>query len=820
LATGNQKFVFFMTLLGFLQVLGAGALWAASPQHKTLRWVFPILRTHTGVLLGNGKQGLMVYGDSNHLNVVFARAGFWDRRSWYHPAPTTSYAELTSLIKQGNMPGVRNLFKNPNQDSSLKARTQQYGGGRLDIYFSKGWKLAFADLHYHTGVIKVILKNHSGVQAWLEIRQSVYHELTFVKLSPVLKGLTQIKLIPAYHFIGSKLKTMGIDSCKPLPDLNNGEQGFVQYLPADEPLAVLATQQGGYIRLATALGNQSVSEVKKTVNTISLQSVLDSNFQFWRAYWHKVPGIKVPDAGLQEAWDYGLYKQACANPPHGIACTLQGPFMEEYQLAPWCNDYHFNINAQMIYWPALATNCTEHLAPLWNLLHGIMPAMQQNGTHFFGNPKALLLPHATNDNGQISAGFWTGAIDQGSLAWMARLAWLQYKYTLDTAFLHKTAWPLLSGAFEGYYAMMDSINTQGKTRYTFPVTVSPEFRGARNDAWGRDASFQLAACHSLTQTLPLAAKILNKPTDLRWQQVEKKLPPYTLIQGTKTLEYANSVMETPQPLQKRIALWDSLDLIESHRHHSHLAGIFPFVTYSPQDTAHKRLVYNSLYNWLRKGAGTWTGWSTTWAAAICARANQPDAAITWLHYWQQVFVNEGRGTLHDARFPGTSTAYNGDYSLYPERQSSVNTERMQLDAGFGALTAIQEICMQQRGDSLFVLPILPLTWKSFSFTNMGAEGGLRVSARVKNGQLEYINVKSTLGGSVKIVHNLGNKWLQDDSVKTGNLFVANLEPGQEVLLEKFQVKKKPLFQWNPHKKPKPTAVEVEEEEQETEEEKE
>ena len=40
-----------------------------------LNWQFPLPRTHTGALLGNGVMGLMVWGDES-LHITVGRAGF------------------------------------------------------------------------------------------------------------------------------------------------------------------------------------------------------------------------------------------------------------------------------------------------------------------------------------------------------------------------------------------------------------------------------------------------------------------------------------------------------------------------------------------------------------------------------------------------------------------------------------------------------------------------------------------------------------------------------------------------------------------------
>ena len=84
---------------------------------------------------------------------------------------------------------------------------------------------------------------------------------------------------------------------------------------------------------------------------------------WWAGYRAEVPRVAVPDPALQRAWDYGVFNQAGLTPPDGVAATLQGPWMAETGLPPWSNDYHFNINLQMIYWPCLPTNRPGHLRP-------------------------------------------------------------------------------------------------------------------------------------------------------------------------------------------------------------------------------------------------------------------------------------------------------------------------------------------------------------------------------------------------------------------------------------------------------------------------
>src|SRR5690606_2083653 len=132
---------------------------------------------------------------------------------------------------------------------------------------------------------------------------------------------------------------------------------------------------------------------------------------------------------LQEFVDYGLYKQASVTPPHAPPAGLQGPFVEEYQLIPWSNDYHFNINVQMMYTPALASNRPEHFNPLWNMIHEWMPDLKKKGESFFEQKNAIMIPHAVDDRGNVNGSFWSGVIDHACTAWIAYMAWQHYRYT-------------------------------------------------------------------------------------------------------------------------------------------------------------------------------------------------------------------------------------------------------------------------------------------------------------------------------------------------------------------------------------------------------
>ena len=673
---------------------------------KKLTWHFPLPRTHTGVLLGNGTQGLMVWG-TDRLCITVGRAGFWDRRDATPFSANITYQELRRLLEANDEAGIHAAFGKENYEIIYR-RPCQLGCGRLELKFARGVVPHRADLDRATGTLRVKLSNGARVT----IRQAMDAELTWVETSAAYT----LKTIPTWDFIGPVLARDGVQ-----PPVR-WRTGFCQTLPADEPLALAWDRRGKLLTIATALGQAARPRAQELAKTKPRPQT------FWRQYWRDVPRVELPDPVLQHAWDYGVYKQAGLTTPGGVAATLQGPWMEEYQLPPWSNDYHFNINAQLIYWPALGTNRLAHFEPLWKMIRGWLPLLRDHATKFFEAPDALMLPHAVDDRCGVVGSFWTGTIDHACTAWVAQMAWLHYRYAMDERVLRETAWPLLPGAFNGYRAMLEEF----EGRLSLPVSVSPEYGASGLNAWGRDASFQLAALHFLAATLPKAAQLLGEPVDARWTRVARELPEYTLIDG------------------QRIGLWHGQDLAESHRHHSHLGAIFPFATIDPTDAAHRNVVLASLEHWQTTGAGLWTGWCVPWAAILCARCNLADAAVTWLHWWHDVFTNIGCGTLHDSDFTGAGGWHR---EAWAKPAAAPNREIMQMDAGLGAVTAILELLVQCRGDVIHVLPALPRRWRSLKFDGIRTEGAFLVGATVTDGQVIEVRITSLAGARLQLVCN-------------------------------------------------------------------
>jgi len=751
-------------------------------RQNLLLWQFPLTRTHTGALIGNGVQGLMVWGVDNQLNITIGRAGFWDRRGGKDFLKNTTYKQVKNFLYSKNEQGLRQAFgMDVEPEPGIPGRPHQIGGGRLEIEMPEGWKLTKGVLDLNYGIFEVAARNENGDLEIILIRQSVFEETAAITLSSKMNGLVKIKLIPSWEHVKEELELVGIQPPEQWTDQREGRptiHGFIQKLPEDEPLAIgYKRTENNRIILGSSVAENAVDNVVDELRDIPVWQIIKEDVDWWDNYWKEVPKINLPNPLLQDIVNYGLYKQAIATPEHGIACSLQGPFNEEYQLPPWSNDYHYNINIEMIYMPTLATNQADHLQPVWDMILEMMPALKENGEHFFGREGALMLPHAVDDEGTVVGTFWTGTIDHACTAWMAQMAWLHYRYTMNQEVLKTVAWPLLNGAFEGYWAMMEEKrNKDGSKSLSLPVSVSPEFKGSRLDAWGRDASFQLAAAHMIAEIMPKAAEAMGQEVDDRWREVSEKLPRFTTFTGPSSLE-------SPERQTERIALWEGMDLIESHRHHSHMAGIYPFDAYDPLDPEIRHITRATYENWVRKGAGVWSGWCVPWASILHNRNNEPEAAVSWLLYWYRNYLNEGRGTLHDAAFRGMSNIVSDWHNVLDIDQ---NREKMQLDAGFGALSAVIDLLVYQKRGTVYVLPNIHRDWQEFDFEGIIVEGGFAIGAVVKENKTQSISIKSKYGGKIKLAHGLGSQFLLGDVLESGDILEREFAIDEEVVLTRVK----------------------------------
>ena len=392
------------------------------------------------------------------------------------------------------------------------------------------------------------------------------------------------------------------------------------------------------------------------------------------------------------------------------------------------------MNIEQIYTMAFCGGNLAHIHPLFDMLESgpFQEAMRHNARVLLGIDDGLLLTHTVNDLGrQCQLGFSPhSALDQAVTAWLAHLYWLYYQHTGDREFLRDRAHPFLLGVMRVYEEMLAE---REDGSLWIPVSVSPEygvsgFKGQRQE--GPSASMQLACIHMLVNALGESCRILGLEPRPIWEAIREKLPLFA---------------RTGEEGEERIAIWEGQDLSVCHRHHSHLASIYPFDLTAEMSEAERGIASNAIAHWLRMGMGAWSEWCFPWAAIIEARMGMVEAPHVLLKIWRDVFINEGMATVYVPRFHGV-TAHR-----YEDIEKPMEThEIMQLEGTAAGATAIFEMMVHTHGGVTKVFPATPSAWADTAFRGVPQPGGFVLSAERREGVTQWVEVHSKYGGTISL----------------------------------------------------------------------
>ena len=686
--------------------LAIAALAAFGAFAETVTWDFPRTGScHEGIAFGDGKTGVLVWGGGSEIRLTVGRSDLWDHRGGYSWTPEQSYTNIVAAVHSGDKDRLYGLFKKDTPKGQprnpymlplgrvvIKVPGRTLKRGTLDPFTGLG-SLEFAE----GGKVEMAMsKNDGGVFA-----MKFPEDVAF-----------KVKTIPATDFpvYERQLKPLGFEKALVVNDEPVPDSGwFFWKLPADKAVWACWRMEGNQMSLTTGRGD-SVCDVKPSFDDCAAKSVA-----YWRRFWSEGARVKVPDPVIQRIYDYGMYRFGAMTDPDGVPAGLQGVWLEDDRLVPWNGDYHFNINVQECYSPAFRGGHFENLLPLFRMVLSWRPLLKDNAKKFVGIDNGYVLPHSVDDRGVCIGGFWTGTIDHGSTAWVAAMMMRYVRYSGDVEFLKGGAFDFMRGAMNVYRAMMEEEN--GKLM--LPLGPSPEWGGADvRSAVGRDPSFQLAAAHRLARDLVDAAKLLGVQPDAMWLDVEKRLPQYSA--GGSGIE-----------------LFRGQALTESHRHHSHMAGFYPFDTLDLSDKATRDIAAKTYRTWVYRGTGLWSGWCVPWASILNTHVGNAQAAAELLRSWDAYFCNPGHGSLHNAYAPGFST-----FTIFGSFAGSGDGQIMQMDGQCAAATAVLEMMAHEVNGKVEFFKGCPESWREVSFENLALSDGRRVSGKRVDGK---VSVTPALG---------------------------------------------------------------------------
>ena len=694
--------------------------------------VFDTLTTnwHEGAFTGNGLLGNMVYRKENgSVRIEIGRTDVVDHR----PEFGLQYGE----------------FRLPIGHFELKPESRINDiSGRLNIYDAAFEGQINQQLKFRTythALYNVIV---------LEIKKGITgYELTWHP---------ELSVSPRYHR-QNKLAGFAPKNYKPNPEPELFESEDVNYCYQ----SLLAG--GGYCTAwkktetpekdiwFITVGNSwpqdiSIREAKNNLELVSqipLNQLFDQHTEWWHRFYIS-SFVSLPDKQFENFWWIQQYKLGSATRKDAPAIDLLGPW---YRHTPWAA-WWFNLNVQLTYSPVYASNRLNLGQSMISFINNNREQLIKNVPEKYRHNSAALGRNAsfnmaasidlenpqypdTEENAHLPGALKRGETrsELGNLTWLLHNYWYQYRYSMNDRIL-KDLYPLLKRSINYYINIMQKWDDE---KLHLPVTYSPEYPGG----FTRDCNYDLALFRWGCETLLKANDLLAANDSLAetWQYVLENLVDYPVNE--------NGLM-----------IGRDVPFAQSHRHYSHLMMWYPLHIMAPSEENIK-LMEKSIAHWHSFDKAL-QGYSFTGGASMYAKMGEGNRAYSYLKTFMTDFLR-----------PNT---------MYMEAGPVMETP-------LSAVASINEMLLQSWGDTIRVFPAIPDDWQDVVFHDLRTEGAFLVSAEMKNGELQWVNITSEAGGTfhMKLPASLQNFIIIKNNQKEpfeGKDYRLELNPGEEIIIHK------------------------------------
>lgn len=720
--------------------------------------------------LGNGRLGMTPDGGWNREKIVLNDITLWSGA----PQDANNY-EAYKLLPQ-----IRQLIREGKNDEAQALMDKSFvctGKGSADVPFGCFQMLGELHLDYSypapgtpTNYKRTLSLNHAiaatnyqlnGVNYSREYFTDFNGDVAVVRLAADKPGMLNVKVAisrpenAATNIVGKELQMSGQlksgnenPGMKYLSRVQAKLKGGSLSTNGDTLVIKDASEAVIYVSTATDFRNPGYKEQTQRLMTAALKQDYaqqkNKHIAAYKRLFDRVsvdivgPAIDVPtdqrllnfhnapasDNGLPVLfYQFGRYLSISSTRLGLLPPNLQGLWANQIQ-TPWNGDYHLDVNVQMNHWPVEVSNLSELNLPLAELVKGLVKPGERTAKAYY-NAEGWVAHVITNVWGFTEPGesaSW-GVTKSGS-GWLCNNLWEHYAFTNDKKYL-ADIYPVLKGSAAFYNSILVKDDKTGWL-VTSPSS-SPEnsfyLPNGKHASICSGPTIDNQIIRELFMNVITAAKTLGKDAGFAATLEErlKQLPPAGVVgKDGRLMEWLEEYKET-EP---------------THRHISHLYGLYPASLITPEATPD---LAEACRKTLEVRGDDGPSWSIAYKQLFWARLHDGNRAF-------KLFSGLIKPTYN------TEINYGPGGGIYPNMFSA--GPPFQIDGNFGGAAAIAEMLLQSHAGFIDLLPALPDAWKAGGeIKGLKARGNYTVDLAWKDGIVTSYRIKGPDRKKVKVKVN-------------------------------------------------------------------
>ncbi|MGM9676102.1 MAG: glycosyl hydrolase family 95 catalytic domain-containing protein, partial [Butyricicoccus sp.] len=404
--------------------------------------------------------------------------------------------------------------------------------------------------------------------------------------------------------------------------------------------------------------------------------------------------------------NYTRYMLISASRAKGLPSNLQG-LWNVWKEQTWESDYHTNINMQMNYWPAQAwglSDCEEPLAD-WLELLAKTGARSARRNYQAGG---WTVHHCSNPFGYAQPNFDVVGLWPMGGPWMSRHLYEMWAYGRDYEQMRNRLYPIIRGSAEFILDFLVEA-PEGTACPGCLVTnpsVSPE-----NEYYLADGSRGMLT-YGCTMDIQIIRDLFDNILELI-EEIQMREPGFDAALAQRIREASARLPEIKISSKGNIQEWieDYEEVDPGHRHMSHLYGVYPGRTISPESSPELAAAARRTIERKYEAGYDGQGWSMGWQACIRARLGDGEPA------YQVLCENFRRHILPNLMINSHGVAQVGD--------------------AFGIPAAMLEMLVQSHEGRIVLLPAIPKAWHTGRVTGLRVRQNHSVDMEWKDGQVVH-----------------------------------------------------------------------------------